>query len=302
MEYENLMFGQNEDALFALEDINKNRKLMNAFYPINNLDYAELKNKRKEPLKNGEIRILGVDLALMGGKNNDATIISCVRLIPNGDSYIRKVSYIESLEGGHTEIQAMRIRQIFEDFQASYIALDTGGNGLSIYDELGKVTYDEERDTEYDAWCAFNDDEMRSRVRSSNPLPVIFSIKGNRNLNHEIATSLRVNLRNSNIELPINELDANEVLREKKYYQNATPERKADYLRPFAETTRLVNELVNLNHTIVGGKIVVEEKSGKRKDRYSSLAYANFLAKHLESKNLSNDKDEWDLTRTYIRT
>jgi len=136
MEYENLMYGQNENALFALEDVNKNRKLKNIFYPIDNVDYQEVKNKRKEKLKDGEIRILGVDIALMGGKANDATVVTCMRLIPNGKNYIRKVSYIETIEGKHSEDQAIRIKQLFEDFQASKIALDCHGNGINRLSSL----------------------------------------------------------------------------------------------------------------------------------------------------------------------
>lgn len=293
LEYENLMYGQNENALFALEDVNKNRKLKNVFYPIPNIDYQELKTKRKEKLKDGEVRIISVDVALMGGAANDNTIITCARLIPNGDKYLRKVSYIESLEGSHSDDQAIRIKQLFEDFQASYVALDTHGNGMAVYDALIKVIYDEERDVEYEAWTAFNDEEMRARAKSPNPLPVVFSIKAGRKLNHEIATSLRVNLQNSNIELPINELDAKELLSEKKFYTSASPERKAELVLPYLQSTALVNELVNLEHEIVGGHIVVKEKSGKRKDRYSSLAFANYLAKVLESENLTANGG-WD--------
>ena len=136
MEYENLMYGQNENAIFALEDVNKNRKLKNVFYPIPNMDYQNVKTKRKEKLKQGEIRIIGVDVALMGGAANDNTIITCLRLIPNGDKYLRKLSYIESLEGRHSDDQAIRIKQLFEDFQASYVAIDTHGNGINRLSSL----------------------------------------------------------------------------------------------------------------------------------------------------------------------
>ncbi len=294
MEYENLMYGQNENALYTLDDITKNRKLKNPFYPIDNLDYDLHKNKRKEKLKDGEVRVLGVDVALMGGSANDNTIITCMRLIPNGDSYLRKVSYIESMEGGHSEDQAIRVKQIFEDFQASYVALDTHGNGMSIHDELVKVQYDEERGVEYEAWCAFNDDEMRKRAKSQNPLPVIFSIKAGSRLNHEMATSLRVNLQNSNIELLINEIEAKDMMSDKRYYQGASIEEKVMYELPFVQTTRLIDEMVNLDYEIVGGHIKIKEKSGRRKDRFSSLAFANYLAKILEDKNLTRDEDPSD--------
>ncbi|AVM24305.1 terminase large subunit domain-containing protein [Bacillus pumilus] len=295
MEYENLMYGQNSNALYKLDDITKNRTLKKPFYPISNIEYSTQKQKRKEKLKDGEIRILSVDVALMGGDANDNTVITCMRLLPNGDKYQRKVPYIETLEGNHTEDQAIRIKQLFEDFQASYVALDTHGNGMSVYDALAKVNYDEERDIEYEAWCAFNDEEMRKRAKTPNPLPVVFSIKGNTKLNHEIASALRVNLQSSNIELLISEIEGSDFLSDKSSYKNAVIEDKVRMKTPYIQTTLLVNELVNLNHEIVGGFIKIKEKSGKRKDRYSSLAYGNYLARYLESERLTKDNfDEED--------
>lgn len=289
IEYENIMYAQSSNALFKLKDINKNRKLKNAFYPIKNVEYVSQKNKRKPKLRDGEIRILGVDVALMGGKENDTTVITCMRLIPNGNHYLKKVSYIETLEGAHSETQAIRIKQLFEDFQASYVALDTHGNAMSVYDELVKVNYDEERDVEYEAWCSFNDEEMMKRAKTPNPLPVVFSIKAGARTNHEIATYLRTDLQNSNIELLVSEIEARDILSDKKYFQEADPEERAEYLRPFVQTTMLVNELVNLDHDIVGGYIRVKEKSGKRKDRYSSLGYCNYLARYLENEKLKSE-------------
>lgn len=297
------MFGQNADALFTLEDLDKNRVGEKIFYPLSSTEYIENKTKRKEKLLEGEIRILGVDVALMGGKNNDSSVIHCIRLIPNGDHYVRKVAYSEVIQGLHTDDQALRIRRVFEDFQAHYIALDTAGLGISIFDRLNKVVYDSERDVEYEAWTTFNEtvNDMKGRAKSTTALPIIYSIKGNRNLNHEIAVSLRANLQSGNIELPINELDAMEILKEKGVITDLTSEeRKAELLMPYAQTTATVYEMINLDHEIIGGKIVVSEASGKRKDRYSALAYANWLAKHLENKNLSDDSDEWDDNRSYV--
>lgn len=164
---------------------------------------------------------------------------------------------------------------------------------MSIYDALAKVNYDEERDVEYDAWCSFNDEEMRQRAKTPNPLPVVFSIKANGKLNHEIASTLRVNLQSSNIELLISEIEGSDFLSDKSGYQNASIEDKVRMKTPYIQTTLLVNELVNLEHDIVGGYIRIKEKSGKRKDRYSSLAYGNYLAKVLEGENLQ--KSEYDI-------
>lgn len=291
MEYENLMFGQSSDALFTLEDIEPNRVVENMFYPHNHIDYISSKEKGstielpKYPLRRGEIRILSVDVALIEGSNNDNTIIKCWRLFPEGQFYRRKVVYIESVHGILADKQALRIKQIFKDFQASYVALDTAGLGVSVLGELMKVQWDDDRLEEYDAWTSFNDNKLKTR--DHNALPVIFSINGSLDLNHKIIVALRNNLKNSIIELPINELDARENLTSSnEKFAKMSPEEQARIIRPFLESTKLVNEMVNLEKEVVRDKFKVKEKSGQRKDRYSALAYGNWLAKHLEDKNL----------------
>lgn len=51
---------------------------------------------------------------------------------------------------------------------------------------------------------------------------------------------------------------------------------------PYYQTTAFVNEIINLEYEMVGTNIRVYEVSGMRKDRYSSVAYANYIASELE--------------------
>lgn len=44
----------------------------------------------------------------------------------------------------------------------------------------------------------------------------------------------------------------------------------------------MVNEIINLEWDASGGNIRISEKGANRKDRYSSIAYANYLAKIIE--------------------
>ena len=53
---------------------------------------------------------------------------------------------------------------------------------------------------------------------------------------------------------------------------------------PYINTTLLVDELTKLQYEEAGGKIKVYEKSGMRKDRYSSLSYNYYVAVQLENK------------------
>jgi hypothetical protein len=95
-------------------------------------------------------------------------------------------------------------------------------------------------------------------------------------------------------------MEAKDSLSDKKHYQNASIEDKVSMEIPYLQTTLLVNELVNLEHDIVGGYVKIKEKSGKRKDRYSSLGYANYLAKILEGENLQQDEYDIDDDLVYF--
>ena len=51
---------------------------------------------------------------------------------------------------------------------------------------------------------------------------------------------------------------------------------------PYINTTLLINELINLQYESSNGLIKIQEKTGMRKDRYSSLSYNYWVACQLE--------------------
>lgn len=301
MEYENIMVGENADAYFTFDMLNKNQTLKKPFYPLSAVDYISNKrNKYKITKQPGELRVISADIAMIKNEShNDATAISCMRLLPTGNGYERQVPYIETMEGGHTTKQSIRIKQIFEDFEADYLVLDTHNAGIGIYDELAKVIYDEERDVEYPAWTCFNDKKTAERIVIANAKPVVFSIKAHQQLNHEIAVRMRDTLQKSKIKFLINATEARDYLEthNKEYKEIQSIEDRAVFELPYFQTEFLVNEMVNLSYEISDStKLIklIEPRSG-RKDRYSSISYANYFADLLE-KDLqpSNDYDEDD--------
>jgi len=300
MEMDSLFYGESEKAFFNLEDLQKNRVLVSPFQPLTNLEYIDNKEKRsKKKTKSrqeGEIRLIAVDIALMGGQANDATVFECMRLIPSSDGYVRHISYIESMTGKHSETQSIRLKQLHEDFKADYIVMDTLGNGMSIYDNCSKILYDEDRDTEYAAWTAFNNEEMKNRALDKNALPIIFSVKVTKaEINHEMAMGLRSDLEKGKIKLLVDEINARDHLAEKKSFNNLSPQEKSRLITPFIQTTSMINEMVNLEYKMQGGYVKVYETSANRKDRYSSFSYCNYFARILERELLDeNEIDEDD--------
>ncbi|MEX3625197.1 terminase large subunit domain-containing protein [Viridibacillus arvi] len=289
MEYEALFVGENENAYYKLDDIQKCRTLPKPFYPPTDLEFIENKDKRKKlsnmPKQAGEIRLIGMDVALMGSNKavkNDTTQFTLMRLLPQGEEYRRDVVYMEKMEGVHSETQAIRMKQLYYDFEGDYVAMDTNGNGMSVFDNLVRILYDRDRDVEYPAWTVVNDEAMDDRKMDKNAIPIIYSIKGNPELNHKVAVGLRSAFEKKKIRLLINDIEAKEDLIERKSFLKKTTEEQVYLLKPFAQATALTNELVNLVYRVSSGYIKIEEVGTTTKDRYSSVGYANYVATLLE--------------------
>ena len=84
------------------------------------------------------------------------------------------------------------------------------------------------------------------------------------------------------IKLLVNEIEGRDFLVEKQNMLKKSPEEQAYMIKPYAQTTAMINELINLDSQIYNGFVRIRERGRNRKDRYSSLSYGNYLAKILE--------------------
>lgn len=291
MEMECMFFGESENAYFKYEDLNKSRKLYKPYLPITDEEYIALKGERKKhkfykPKQDGEIRIISVDCALMGGRQNDASIFTFIRCLTDGDEYVKSIEYIESMEGQHTTVQALRLKQLFYDLDCDYCVMDTAGNGIGIYDEVTKVTFDTARGIEYPAWCAMNDDKMQERAFDKNAVPVIYSIKvaGNTALQiqHEMNTYVKSQFSKNKIKLLCSEVEGRDYLLDSQESLKLTQNEINRIIAAYFQTTRLIHEMINLEMEAKSGYIKLTEPAGHRKDRYTSLAYGLFYIKQKE--------------------
>ena len=294
IEMECLFFGESERAYFKYEDLEKNRRLPKPIYPREYYDLIRDSSFKYEPKKPGEIRLISNDIATMAGKENDASIYTIFKLVPTTKGYDRHIVYMESLEGGHTVSQAIRIRQLYDDFECDYIVLDTQNAGIGVFDQLTQPLYDKERNKEYEPFSCINDEKMAERCTYPNAPKVIYSIKGNTQLNSEVAVLLRDNFKRGKIKLLINEMEAKEYLQKLKGYENLPEEVKAKFINVYQQITFLINEMINLEAEYNDNRQVkLKEPRSKRKDRYSSVSYGNYVASLLERELLK--KDEYDI-------
>lgn len=311
IEYENEMLSSNSKAYFTFDIINKNQTLKRPFYPIRNSEYtSKLKNRNSIQRQDGEIRIISCDIAMINNSANDNSVFTCIRLLPESiktegtvrgtydSSYRVQVPYLEASRGYETSKQALRIKQLFEDFEADYCVLDTRNAGISVGDALMRVLYDDERDHEYKPWTYMNDNDLATRVVNPNALPILYSFTGAQKVNSEIAVNLRNMLVEGTIDLLINSAESTEEIQKRfpDYLTTSDTDAQLYYERPYIETMCLVNEMVNLEYEKLEntGIIRVKEQPSETKDRYVSLAMGCYFASEL-GRDLLSDGQKLDL-------
>ena len=309
IEFLNLRIRNNASAFFTYSMLMDNQTLRQVFYPRNHKDVKyHKKNKYAIPKQDGEIRAISCDIAFVEGKQNDNSIYSCIRGIPESltyttensevevkQGYKRQYSYIESNQIGDTTKQAIRIRQLYEDFEADYIVLDCRNGGLQILYTLGKTLYDEERGVEYPPLKCMNNDTYADVVKNPNAPAVIYAINATQQLNSEIAYSFRRSLMEHRSEFLVNYNIAKEsILSENEDYTNEfNIEVQLEYERPFLETQAMISECAELLYekSPQTGVVKIYEQGGNRKDRYTSCSYASHFFDHLEIDMLSVSSD-----------
>lgn len=125
---------------------------------------------------------------------------------------------------------------------------------------------------------------MADRCTVQGARKAIWAIKASASFNSECAFLLREGFRSGRIRLLVTEYDAEELLSAVQGYTALSPYEKTQVQLPYINTTLLINELIKLQHEEAGGKVKIYERSGMRKDRYSSLAYNYYVATTIGSK------------------
>lgn len=288
MEYQSIFYGEGKNSFFTAEEINKCRKLLTTFNPPTSMDYIRFKDSKsiyppwkihKEP---DEIRVLSADIAVSAGKANDNSVYILYRMYKDKNVYtktvwIKEVCYIEAVNGMNSEDQALRIKQLFYDFECDRCIIDAHGIGLAVYDELKKETIDSERGETYPKWGAYNDDNVIPTLIIDDRHYVLYAMKASAEINHVMVIKLKDDIITQRIVFPMEEREAKTEMEGMYQFSSLTGKEQAQLIRPFAEMSLAFMEMVNLSYTFNNGKIAIKEKGRNRKDRYSSLAYGTYL-------------------------
>ena len=309
-EFLNLRVKENTSAYFTYDMLERNQRLKKPWYPRTLADFrAGKKNPYDIQKQNGEIRVVSCDMAFVENKRNDNSIFTCYRALPESYHYARDEvddleinkgyrripCFMDSVQGGDTVRQAIRIRQLMEDFDADYLVLDTRNGGIAVYDMLARVLYDDERGVEYSPLRCMNDENIANRIFVDGARECVYAINASQKLNSEIAIDFRRMLTEGKIDLLVNfEKASEEILPNIKEYVSAPDgDTQIFYERPFLETQEFISETTGLVYEkkTQTGAIVISEQGTNRKDRYTSASYGSYFISQLELDLLSTGSE-----------
>ena len=301
MERIGLFWGASDDALFDYKVVNRQRVIQDALRP---LDYYQQTNHRVPDKQKGEVRLLSVDVALMATRkhNNDASALMIHSAVPAaGNAYFDNLVYIETAEGLRTEELGLMVMRFYYQYKCDYIALDRNGVGLAVLDYIMADRYDPLYGQIYPALNVIDNPELAERCKVRNAPKVIYAIQANSKTNSEMALALRAGFQNGYINLLAPDSNIEEVLSKIRGYSSLSEGMQVKLRMPYVQTTLLIEELINLQHDISNGLVKVRERSGMRKDRYSSLEYGYAVIQELARKKRPVEDENKLINQMIIR-
>lgn len=307
--------GITEHSLFDYNKLAKARKVHTPIYPLTQkLWVLTGGNIKKSPYyvekQPGELRVLTFDIAYAIGRRNDNSGISIIRLLEDGDHYIKSISYLEVLNGWSINEQAIRIKEIFYDCECDYIVMDPGGSGgIAMLQMLGEKTFNVVRNIQYPGWRTYNgDSKFDDYVKDYMAEPVMYCMPSSAsNIHYNLKIMMDKELERNNIFMLVSEREITDELNQKHEYlrlstgNSAEREEAMSIIQPYVNTSSLIDEAINAKLVQTRtGKYTINEGQG-RKDRIMSVLYGIYFIVMLLEKELDGRKTSFDY-RDYFKT
>lgn len=270
-EYNSLWTGSAENAFFNSEAFDRNRILRQPHYEA----FGRISRQ--------SYYLLSVDVARHKGCDS----VVWVMLVTPQDqgSSIKQLVNIYTLNDMHFEDQAITIKRLFYKFKAKRIVIDGNGLGTGLVDYMVKTQINPDTGEVFPDFGVYNDDEGEYKKfrTASCEQDALYIIKANAPINTEAHTLVQSQLGSGKIKLLIDEKVAKAKLLGTRVGQQMTPERRAEYLKPFTLTSILKEEMMNLREETEGINIILKQANkGIGKDKFSALEYGIYYIKHEE--------------------
>lgn len=270
-EYESKWSGTAENAFFNGEVFDKHRVLRQPEYEYSGRSSV------------GSYYILSVDV---GRKGCDSVI--CVwKVTPQSmGPAIKSLVNIYTLSDAHFEDQAKKLKRLYYKYKARRMVIDANGLGVGLIDYMVKPQNDVETGEHYPDFGVYGgtqDDAQEEYKRyhtNETEEDAMYLLKANAPINTEAHANAQTQLNAGKVKFLIDERIAKAKLLDTAAGKKMSPEKRAEYLKPFNLTSILKEELLNLREENEGINIILKQvNKGIRKDKFSSFEYGLYYIK-----------------------
>lgn len=264
-EYMSVWSGGSEDSYYSYELISQCRKLVRPEF------------KPEANFKDG-FYIMAVDVARFEG---DQTVALIFKVYTVGERYKIHLVNIKLMNSTHFKNQAIYIKQMDNLFDFKAIVMDINGNGAGLADYL----IDEQSENgEYYQPYGFLNKNKYSNTEKRFSVKKLYGIEANRQFNSECFTNTHLVLSLKRVSLLINERQARRYFGKYKSWNKLNPVKQANKLIPYAQTTKLQDQLSNLKANLDNNSSIVLTmiKKSTRKDLVSAFIYGLYYINEVE--------------------
>lgn len=264
-EYMSVWSGGSEDSYYSYELISQCRKLVRPEF------------KPEVNFKDG-FYVMAVDVARFEG---DQTVALIFKVYTVGERYKIHLVNIKLMNSTHFKDQAIYIKQMDNLFDFKAIVMDINGNGAGLADYL----IDEQNENgEYYQPYGFLNKNKYSNTEKRFSVKKLYGIEANRQFNSECFTNAHLILSLKRVSLLINERQARRYFGKYKSWNKLNPIKQANKLIPYAQTTKLQDQLSNLKANLDNNSSIVLTmiKKSTRKDLVSAFIYGLYYINEVE--------------------
>lgn len=260
-----------------------------AFFNTNKFDQCRVLKIAEENYNKGIAAkgyyLLGVDV----GRFGCTTEVVVIKATPQPTGvFAKQIVNIYTFEEDHFGMQAIKIKRLFNQYKCNIAVIDGNGLGAGLVDFL--VIDQEDYDTGETLWNwgVYNDDD---RIYKKYETPdtihnAMYIMKADQALNSEMYAYCQTQLLSGKLRFLIDENIAKNKLMAQAQGKKMSAAQRADYLRPYVETSILKSQMANLVQENEGAKIILKQSSHKiKKDKFSALIYGLYWCKLQEDKN-----------------
>lgn len=315
MEMLNEAIGESEDAFFTIQSFKDNQIIPKAFTPPTAIDIYMGTDLGNKPKGQDEVRLVIVDYAFANTtsrEKNDNTIIMCMSLHWKKNRFERHVDYIEGWSAGDSIGACNRAREIWWDYEGTYLIPDTRSGGETLFNHITEPWEHPERGRNWNPHGLTITDKMqyhvvpeaklkdlKARTVDPNAVPCIIPMISTGDINSVSWVELKKQLECGNIKFLTSMQDKQEIIEDDGTYFKMTSDELAKTLAPHMQVDLLIQEAINLKTEFRNDKIKLVEPRSGTKDRAVVLAYGNYIASLIENEwnkqaQVEDDSVEWD--------